>query len=103
MIIAPADLTPNSDRFGPLIDRRSVARGQGKNELQAALPSPTKRWRAWSPLSGDAGEELWGCGLQPLSRSAGEGGERSETDEGLTRAGCQSHLILIPEIPHLAR
>jgi putative PIN family toxin of toxin-antitoxin system len=33
------------------------------NLLRWRAPSPTKRWRAWSPLSRGAGEGLCGCGL----------------------------------------
>src|SRR5271155_1036435 len=102
MIIDFAGLfQPNSDRFGPLIHRRSVLPGQGKNKLEAVLPSHTKPLGLGppSPAVGERGFEL--NALQPLSRPAGEGDERSEAGEGLTVAGYQSHLIIILERLHL--
>src|SRR5436190_19767853 len=50
---------------------------------EAAFPSPTKRFALGPPSPAVRERSSTVVGLQPLSRTAGEGAERSEAGEGL--------------------
>src|SRR5277367_3741476 len=58
-----------------------------RRQLKRRYPHPPSAGSAWSPPSPAVRERSSKVvGLRPLSRNAGEGGERSETGEGLAAA-----------------